>query len=549
MTPVPSPSPDTSRGARPSPALLVVLVAAIALGIALRCDGLARKAAWYDEVGTMLRLSGHTEGEVAAFAEERPRAPAELLLRFQRVPRGALANDTAAVVRAVTEDESLHSPGYFVAASLWARVAGDDPPTLRGLSAATSIAALVLLGVLARRLFGDPQIALATVALAAVSPVQIRYAQEARAYALWSVTLLATLLATHAASTRRSAARGGAPARDAWGTLIVAFAAALYVHPLSLLVLPALLVLARDARPGSRVERSPVPPCARALAAAIVLWLPWALVVLANRQQAARTAGWMGDAFPLLDLVRAWLGVATSILYRPAGPGGLLDGVTLPGTTLAWLALGVSACTLIVVALLRVARAAPRAARRSVPALALVPFACLALADVALGGRRSTVDRYLLPAWLAVELAIAFLLVAPGPRARLRRATLLVVLALGMATAIRTRPLHAWWNTEPERLAELRALETSLRGRDAPIVVTDVRPLRLLELAWHLPAHATIRAGSDAVPGLDTSEWPRVVLVSPSPELLARARAAAAAADTPLERDVVPFAWRVRGAS
>jgi uncharacterized membrane protein len=316
-----------------------------------------------------------------------------------------------------------------------------------------------------------------------------------------------------------------------------------------LLALPALLLLAHDASATPRAARAQVVGGALALGAAIGLWVPWTMVVIAHGERAARNAGWMGDAYAPPSLVRAWLGVATSLLYRPSGPGGVLDGVPLPGMTLAWLALGAAASALIVTAFFRVARAAPPAARRFVPALALVPFVTLALADLGLGGRRSSVDRYLLPAWLATELAVAFLLVSRGPRERLRRATLLLVLALGAATALRTRPLEVWWNTEPETLAGLQVLETSLRSHAAPIVVTDAPPLRLLQLARHLPADASVRSGREAAAGLAAGEWPRVVLVWASPELLASARTAAKAAGMPLEQDVAPLAWRVGSAS
>ncbi|MBY0280317.1 hypothetical protein K2Z84_33715, partial [Candidatus Binatia bacterium] len=290
MTPGPQIAPDASPGARPSRVLIVVLLAAIAAGVVLRCDGLGRKVPWYDEVGTMLRISGHTEAEVATFAAERPRAPRELLERFQRPSRDARASAAAsAVVRAVVEDEPPHSPGYFVAASLWTRAAGGDPAAVRALSAAASIASLPLLGLLAWRLFGNRWVALATVALAALSPVQIRYAQEARSYALWSLTLLATSLAMLAASCRgRGGASSGTHARRdgaasaAWLAVTLCFAAALYVHPLSLLALPALLLLAHDASATPRAARAQVVGGALALGAAIGLWVPWTMVVIAH---------------------------------------------------------------------------------------------------------------------------------------------------------------------------------------------------------------------------------------------------------------------------
>jgi uncharacterized membrane protein len=554
LTPAPLRSREAAapaRDATPSRTLVVVLIAAIVLGVVLRFDGLGRKAAWYDEVGTLLRLSGHTEAEVATLYDGQTLPRDELLQRFQSTRTGSLGDGVTEVLHVVAQDEPLHSPGYFVAASLWARVAGDGPAALRELSAVTSVASLVLLGALAWQLFRDRRVVLAMLALAALSPLQIRYAQEGRSYALWCLTLLATLLATHAASVRGTLA--------AWLGMTLALAAAFYVHPLTLLVLPALLLLAVDAAPDPHAwSGTGVDDCgaagrplrwpraaSTAVVAALVLWLPWMLVIIAHRHESARTAGWMNEAFPLASVARTWFGVATSVLFRPAGPGGLLDGVALPGLRLVWLVLGGLAVALIVAALAEIARRASRAARRFVPALALLPFLTLAAADLALGGRRSTVDRYLLPAWLAIELAVAFLLASPGPRARLRDAVLVVVLLLGATTALRSRPLDLWWNTEPERLIALRALDASLRAQPAAIVVTDAQPLRVLELARRLPSDATVRLGVNAARAIAPDEWSRVVLVSPSNEMLATARDAARRAGSTLSASDDGLGWRV----
>ena len=122
---------------------------------------------------------------------------------------------------------------------------------------------------------------------------------------------------------------------------------------------------------------------------------------------------------------------------------------------------------------------------------------------------------------------------------------LLLVLALGALTALKSRPLDVWWNTEPEQLTRLDALESSLAAARAPIVVTDVSPLRVLELAHRLPDTATLRLGPDAPDAITADDWPRVVVVTPSDDLLVRARAAATRANVTLVRGDDGLAWRV----
>ncbi len=483
-----------------------VLLLAIALGVVLRFDGLERRPLWYDEVATWLRLSGSTEADVRALDDGRALDPRALRQRFQRAGDAPLARGVARTLRSVAVDEPQLGAGYLAVASLWTRAAGDGRGALRALSALLSVAALALLGLLAWRLFADRRVALAAVALAAVSPLQARYAQEARAYALWQVLLLATALAVHAAARH--------PSRARWTLVALAFAAALHVHPLTLLAAPALLLLARGGATRGALG---------ALGAGLVLWAPWLIVAALHHGASQRTTAWAGADTGAVALLRGWLGVATAVFFRPGGPGGLLDGLHGALAGAAWVGLGAGAALLIVVALVGVARRAAQPARAFVLALALLPFATLALADLVLGGRRSTVDRYLLPAWLALELAVAFVLAAPGPRRAARAWVLLVVLALGAATLLRSRPLDVWWNTDPDGLATLRVVEQRLDTTPGSVVLTDAPPIRALELAQRLDDGTTLRLGTGAPPQLAPGDWGRALLVWPSAGLLASA--------------------------
>jgi hypothetical protein len=228
--------------------------------------------------------------------------------------------------------------------------------------------------------------------------------------------------------------------------------------------------------------------------------------------------------------------VVTSVFYRPGGEGGLLGNAPWPpSVALVWLTLGLGAAGLAGVAVLMVARSPGGAARRFVLLLTVVPWAMLALPDVAFGGRRSTVARYLVPSWIGLELAVARTFTAP----RWRRPLLLVVLGLGAATALRTRAAGFWWDTDAPRLRALAAAAVrvnaiaganAVAGTDAvagTVVVTDLPPLALLELARQLSATVTLRLGPAAPATIAAAEWERVVLVAPSASLLASARRAA----------------------
>jgi mannosyltransferase len=85
-------------------------------------------------------------------------------------------------------------PLYYMALGGWIQLFGGSETALRSLSAVTSSLAIPLIYILGKTLFDRPH-GLAAAALFALSPTAIYYAQEARAYALLLLPVLATLIA------------------------------------------------------------------------------------------------------------------------------------------------------------------------------------------------------------------------------------------------------------------------------------------------------------------------------------------------------------------
>lgn len=538
-------------------ALRLICVAVIVVGTALRFDGLARRPLWYDEAATLLHLQGRTEAELESWYDGRPLRVADLwALRVAdrwplrvadrwplRVPdlwaiRVAdrwppTTTSAAAVVASVAADEPQAGPGYFVLALAWVRVVGDALATLRALSAVASVIALLLVHRLARVLFDGADVALAATALVAVSPLHVRYAQEARPYALWTALLVAAAVAVARARRRPSIA--------AWLGYAGAVGAALWVQPLTLLVLPALAGLALSSDRADAARRSARSFWA-ATALALVTWVPWALVCWRGRATIRLTTEWASAPSDVATLARGWLGVLTSVFYRPAGEGGLLGAgaESLAGSAI-WVALGLVAVAVVAGGLWSMTRAGTPA-RRFVRLLALFPWAVLALADLVWGGRRSTVARYLVPTWIGAALATACFVAGPAVSRR-RSLLLLLLVGLGMATAMRTRSVDVWWDTDAPRLRAIAAAADVIAAEGA-VVLTDAPPLAVLALAHRLPAATVLRLGSAVAYPPRDDDWEHVALFAPSEAL----RAAIGAAIGPT-RGLVPVRglplWRV----
>lgn len=525
-----TPQRDAATTAGLSPALRFLCLAMLGAGVALRADGLAQKPLWYDEAATLLHLSGRRESDLRALYDGRP-------LRARDVVVAGASPSVAATVRAVAADEPQIGPGYFAVAALWGRIFGVTRTTVRALSAAAAVVALPLLFALARALGGGRDTGLVAAALAAVSPLHLRYAEEARPYALWSMLLLATALAVRHAVRRSTAGR--------WALVAVLLALALLVQPLTVLALPALVAAAFADDPGEGSSGGGVRHFGVATLVAAVAAGTWGVVTWRSRGVVAATTDWAQAPIGIAALVRGWLGVLASVFYRPGGPGGLVDGAAWP-TPLAsalWLALGLGAAVLAMVALAAAARA-PRPFRRVVPLLVVVPWAVPALLDLALGGRRSTVARYLVPAWIGVQLAVARWATA-APARPARRIVLAALLLLGAATAVRTQPLDAWWDTDAARQHRLDDTARRIRALDAPVVVTDLPPLALIELASRLNADTALRLGVATPFVLSGGELRRLVLLAPSDMLLTATRTVVRPPARLVADGDDPLLWRV----
>jgi uncharacterized membrane protein len=528
------------------PILHLLLLAAVLAGVGLRFDGLGRMPVWYDEGATFLHLSGKTEAQLGLQYDGRLLHVGELLEEYQggahsKIEEGSLKS-IPDVVRAVAADEPQSGALYFAVATAVA-TGTDHPARVRALSAVASTASLPLLGLLAWRLFGK-ETALAVVALAAMSPLQLRFAHEARPYALCLMFLLASALAAERARRTHDG--------PTWFVYALSLTAALWTHPIAILAVPGLLALAATAMP----DREPLLRASAwragflATAAAVIAWLPWAFVCASAYPKIQRLTAWSNESIGVLGLARGWTGVITSLFFRPRGEGGLFSpDFPLSVSEVAAIVLAGMAVAVAAAAIVSIARHPDRSTRRYVLLLTLVPWLAFAVLDLALGGRRSTVPRYLIPAWAGIEFAVAYWLMRSGSWRALRHLVLVLLLALGGATAWRTQAARGWWDTDVPRLLNLQRTAAAIDAIPDAVVVTDATPLNLLELVRYLRPQTSLRLGSSAPTSLTADEWSRALLFAPSPSLLDAMTRSVAGHGARLEKwrsdGVDPDLWRV----
>ena len=157
------------------------------MGIFFRFASLEKKVYWIDEGYTSLRISGYTESEFIQEFNDGQIKEIKSLQKYQRINGDKSVFDT---VKGLALEESQLTPLYFVAARFWVQLFGDSIAVTRSLSAVFSVLALPCMYWLCLELFESSMTAWLAVAIIAISPFQIVYAQEARPYSLFVMLIL-----------------------------------------------------------------------------------------------------------------------------------------------------------------------------------------------------------------------------------------------------------------------------------------------------------------------------------------------------------------------
>ena len=459
----------------------VFLVLVVLCGAVLRFVNLEKKPYWLDETYTSLRVSGYDETDDAP-----PRLYTGRVITSADVQIFQRANsDTPAIgtVRGLARREPHLPPVYFLAARAAAHWLGDTVAATRGVSVICGVLSLLALFWLCLEWSGDQVAAWLAMGLAAVSPLLIRFAQEARPYSMW----MAAILLANVAFLRMTRE----PGRSNSALYALSLAFALYVQLLTILTVLAhgVYFLLSGMWRQDRVRRHYL----AASAAATLCLAPWIGVLLIKRKTAVAMTSWQTDPAPLERLLEGWAKGITALM--PGWP------VSHPAAFLV----AVAVVLLVGYALHALYRDTPRSAWLYPLLLIVIPVAPFVLLDLSLGGQRSTATRYMLPAFLIVEVAVAHLL-ARGIRRRLWQALALAILVTGIIASVAVVRTETWWGLSKVEVDLARILNQSPR----PLVISDahfgmIAPLSHLVhpdvgfLLNQRPTNLDIRQGYDPV--------------------------------------------------
>jgi uncharacterized membrane protein len=293
-------------------------------------------------------------------------------------------------------------------------------------------------------------------ALVAVSPIQLIYAQEARMYSLWTLTVaVAALLLWRSLRYQRT--------RDWWG-LTGGLTLMLYSHFLSVIMLGgfSVYVLLTQWR-----QRHNLWAFARSAMVAFLALGPWLWIFLHRRIVDNNDQEAFSGAMNAVLMLKNWF----SNFRR-----GLIDfNTSLQDSPLqACLLLGFSLICLGILGLAM--RALWRSPDRSVALFVIMLIVTLPLALFSDSLAGLLPPRWILPSYLGLQLLFAAFLGGPAARRRgtpwrLKPALLSLLLVVGLASCLMLVRSESWWH---RGMSECNPRAARLIDQSAqPLVVSD----------------------------------------------------------------------------
>ena len=473
--------------------LWVFLVAMLATGLFFRFSNLDKKVYWNDEVWATVRISGHTGSEMVKEVFNDHEIGVEDLQKYQRIRPEKNVVDT---IRSLAREDPKHPPLYHVLARFWLEVFGDSVEAKRALSAVISLLVFPCLYWLSRELFESSLTGWIGVALMTISPFHVLYAQEAYQYSLWTVTILLS----SAALLRALRLQTG----SSWAVYAAALALGLYTHLLFGLVMITHGVYVAVVTLGTinlKQLRLPEPLDRYLLATAmgLIVFVPWATVLIRRRFPEIHPS-WLNENFPLQIMLRFWLyNFGSVFLDIGAHPRGNSTSYPYGTGSLLIDLISVSILALAVYSMYFLCRRTQKRTWLFVLTLTGSTFVPLALGDVIWGGRRSTVARYLIPSYLGLQLALAYLLAARIHSANFWqrmswRAVLAVVIGAGIISAAISSQAETWWNKGGSN--NIPGVARVINQFSRPLVISDrygLNPGNLISLSYRLDPRIRLR--------------------------------------------------------
>ncbi|MBD2202772.1 glycosyltransferase family 39 protein [Calothrix sp. FACHB-1219] len=479
--------------------LKILVIILIGLSIFFRFTNLGQKIYCGDENWTSVAISGYTVAELQQeAADSKGTISITTFSKYQHINPERGVADT---VNYLITSDPQHPPLYYVLVRLWAQVFGDSPTGVRSLSAIISILIFPSIYWLCLELFDSAIVGWVAMALIAVSPLQLYFAQEARQYSLWMLELIVSSAALLRAIRKEN--------KTNWAIYSLTLALGLYSHLFTILIMIAhgiYIIIHQRFRFHKTLINYLL-----ATIVAFLIFLPWLNVIINHLHTAiSLTSGyaikWINNPFELISiflirLTRTFFDINLSLSL------GLSSSLELEGPVIYTISELIFSLILITYLVYLFFRNSLNKPVILVFLLGLIPGMLLIASDLFTGGIRSIQIRYQLPLCISLEILVAYVVAfyifqEKTWMQKISQLMIVVLLIGGLISDVSFFQTSNWWIQSSSTLIK----ETSefIKKLDKPLLVTNNSPINLgaiLALSNYLPKLLLLpRADDDMLP-------------------------------------------------
>lgn len=418
----------------------ILLIILIVMGIFFRSIYLDRKIFWFDETYTALRISGHTDKE---FIEHFYTGSIIDLTDIRHYQTSNINKGLQDTVNSVRLEDPYHPPLYYILLHFWVQKFGSSVSALRSLSTFFSILMLPAMYWLALELFQSVFLAQISLALISLSPFHVLYAQEARYYSFWSLTILissASLLRATRLETKPS-----------WLLYMGSITIGLYINILTILIIfsHGIYILINFIQKTSKAHIYYV----LSILVSLVLVIPFFIEIIYGIAQASQNISHMSEPTSLTKLITSLVGrigyVFIDVVPYPRP-------ITLTFAVITQYVFGAIVVAIILGSFYNLTTKKDRPESVFILSLVCGSFLPLIIPNLILGGSYSTVNRYLIPFFLAIHLSIVYFLgshLKESMELSSRRKSiaswgflLILLFTIGIMSCVISSQSIVWWN-------------------------------------------------------------------------------------------------------
>ncbi|VEP14242.1 conserved membrane hypothetical protein [Hyella patelloides LEGE 07179] len=493
----------------------VFTIVVLLLGVYLRFSNLDRKIYWIDEVHTSLRASGYSRTE---FVEQAPRGKIVSIEEIHKFQKLTPERNFVAGIKAISSSE--HSPLYYGLARVGMEFFGSSINVTRGVAASLSLLLFPSIYWLAQELFNSRFISLTVTTLVAVSPLQIIYAQEAREYSLFAVTIALASAAFLRFINHKN--------NFSWQWYGLTITLGLYTQPLFVLVMMAhgiYLMVVNNFRWGKLLKQYFF-----ATALGIFLFIPWILVFIFNDDGVGM---WVERDLPLNFWLQRWfLNISSTffdwqVVYQERffDVEQVQDFTFSFNSVFSWLVIPIFG--LIIYSTYYFVTHTSRHSSFFITVLMGVTAVALGFPDLIWGGQRSTVARYILAIPLGIQLIVGYCLAVNMSNLKyshwhkqIWRLIFALTITLSLVCSWQMLQSPTWWNKYSSYYnAEVAKI---INLTEKPLIISNAKRIsRSTSLSYQLQDNAKflLLDESDNLPSIP-SEFSNIFLFRPFPDFL-----------------------------